>query len=115
MAQESKPFVGTVECDDPQYNQTSCYIANVILKDGTIEDYSASWSQIEDGRFIMKCYYNRMIPMDDIVGVVVNNEYLYFKNKNVSMKLFALPKHLIDNKSKGGEKLDFGKEKTRSH
>lgn len=38
-----------------------------------------------------------------------------FKNKNVSMKLFALPKHLIDNKSKGGEKLDFGKEKTRSH
>lgn len=71
-------IVGTVECDDPQYNQTSCYIANVILKDGTIEDYSASWSQIEDGRFIMKCYYNRMIPMDDIVGVVVNNEYLYF-------------------------------------
>lgn len=71
-------IVGTVECDDPQYNQTSCYIANVILKDGTLEDYSASWSQIEDGRFIMKCYYNRMIPMDDIVGVVLNNDYLYF-------------------------------------
>ena len=71
-------IVGTVECNDPQYNQTSCYIANVILKDGTIEDYSASWSQIEDGKYIMKCYYNRMIPMDDIIGVVVNNDYLYF-------------------------------------
>ena len=71
-------IVGTVECDDPQYNQTICHIANVILKDGTIEDYSASWSQIEDGRYIMKCYYNRMIPIDDIIGVVVNNEYLYF-------------------------------------
>ncbi len=71
-------IVGTVECDDPQYNQTSCYIANVILKDGTIEDYSASWSQIEDGTFIMKCYFKRMISLDDIIGVVVNNEYLYF-------------------------------------
>ena len=33
------------------------------------------------------------------------------------MKLFTVPKHLIDNKSKGGEKIeiDFGKEKTRSY
>ena len=33
------------------------------------------------------------------------------------MKLLTLLKHLIDNKSKGGEKIeaDFGKEKTRSH
>ncbi len=38
-----------------------------------------------------------------------------FKNKNVSMKLFALQKHLIDNKSKGGENLGYRKEKTRSH
>ena len=71
-------IVGTIECDDPQYNQTSCFIDNVILKDGTLEDYDASYSQIEDGTFIMKCYFKRMISMEDIIGVVVNNEYLYF-------------------------------------
>lgn len=71
-------IVGTIECDDPQYSQTSCAIYNVILKDGTLEDYDASYSQIEDGTFTMKCYFKRMIPMEDIIGVVVNNEYLYF-------------------------------------
>jgi len=71
-------IVGTIECDDPQYSQTSCFIDNVILKDGTLEDYDASYSQIEEGTYIMKCYFKRMIPMEDIIGVVVNNEYLYF-------------------------------------
>ncbi len=71
-------IVGTIECDDLQYSQTSCAIYNVILKDGTLEDYDASYSQIEDGTYIMKCYFKHMIPIEDIIGVVVNNEYLYF-------------------------------------
>lgn len=74
----SLKVVGTIECGDPQYSQTSCFIYNVILKDGTLEDYDASYSQIEDGTYIMKCYFKRMIPMEDIIGVVINNEYLYF-------------------------------------
>lgn len=71
-------ITGTIECDDPTYSQVSCYIDNVILKDGTLEEYSSSYSQVDNGEYIMKCYFKRMIPIEDVIGVVVNGEYLYF-------------------------------------
>lgn len=71
---------GAIECDDPTYSQVSCYIDSVILKDGTLEEYDANYSQIEEEtkKYNMKWYFKHMIPMEDIIGVVVNGEYIYF-------------------------------------
>ncbi|MBR3601838.1 MAG: hypothetical protein IKL49_05910 [Lachnospiraceae bacterium] len=71
---------GSIECDDPTYSQVSCYIDSVILKDGIIEDYDANYCQIEEEtkKYNMKWYFKRMIPIEDVIGVVVNGEYIYF-------------------------------------
>ena len=71
---------GIIECDDPTYSQVSCYIDSVILKDGTLEEYDANYSQMEEEtkKYNMKWYFKRMIPIEDVIGVVVNGEYIYF-------------------------------------
>lgn len=73
-------ITGNIECDDPTYSQVSCYIDSVILKDGTLEEYDANYSQIEEEtkKYNMKWYFKHMIPMEDVIGVVVNGEYIYF-------------------------------------
>ena len=75
----SMRIVGTIECEDPTYSQVSCNVYYIILKYGTLEEYDSSYSQIEEGKYTMKCHFKRMIPMEDVIGVVVNDENLYFK------------------------------------
>lgn len=70
---------GSIECDDPTYSQISCYIYQVLLKDGTLADYDSSYSQEKDGKIILKFYFKKMLSADDVAGVVVNDEYLYFQ------------------------------------
>lgn len=73
-------ITGNIECDDPTYSQVSCYIDRVILKDGILEEYDANYRQIEEEtkKYNMKWYFKHMIPMEDVIGVVVNGEYIYF-------------------------------------
>lgn len=72
---------GTVECDDPTYSQVSCYIDGIILKDGMMEEYASNYCQIEKEtkEYIMKWYFKQMIPIEDVIGVVVNGEHIYFE------------------------------------
>ena len=68
---------GTIACDDPTYSQVSACIDNMILQDGTLVAVRSK-SKTADGECIMKSYFERMIPMEEIVGVVINGEYYYF-------------------------------------
>lgn len=70
---------GSIEGDDPTYSQLSCYIYQVILKDGTLVNYDSSYLKEKDGTIIMKFYFKKMFSVDDVAGVIVNDEYLYFQ------------------------------------
>lgn len=71
---------GTIESDDPTYSQFSCSIYNMILKDGTILDCDGSMGQYQEGsdKIMLKFYFDKMMNMDDVVGVVVNHDSVYF-------------------------------------
>lgn len=72
---------GTVKRDKPIDYPFSCAIYNMILKDGTIVDCDGSVSQELEGgeRIRTKFYFDKMMDMDDVVGVVVYDDYVYFQ------------------------------------
>ena len=57
-----------------------CFIDGMILKDGTIVDCDGSFSQEqeESEKIMLKYYFDKMMEIDEIVGVVVNDDYIYF-------------------------------------
>lgn len=70
----------TIESDEPTYSQLSCSIYNMILKDGTIVECDGSMGQYQEGseKIMLKYYFDKMMNMDDVVGVVVNHDSVYF-------------------------------------
>lgn len=77
----SVSVVGTIECDDPTYSQLSCYIYSIILKGGTIVDCDGSFAQYKEGseKIMLKFHFDKMMAMDDVAGVVVNHDSIYFQ------------------------------------
>lgn len=71
---------GTIQCDDPTYSQFSCYIYSMILKDGTIVDCNGSFARMQEGseKIMLKFIFDKMMDTDDIVGVIVNHDSIYF-------------------------------------
>lgn len=61
--------------------QYGCFIYGMILKDGTIVACDGSFAQEQEGseRILLKYYFDKMMDMDDVVGVVVNDDHIYFK------------------------------------
>lgn len=72
---------GTIECDDPTYSQLSCFIYYMILKDGTLVDCDGSFAQYKEGseKIMLKFHFDKMMDMDDVGGVVVNHDSIYFQ------------------------------------
>ncbi len=71
---------GTVKSDDPTHSQLSCFIYNMILKDGSIVDCDGSIAQeLGDEKIRLKYYFGKMMDMDEVVGVVVNDDSIYFQ------------------------------------
>ena len=77
----SMKIVGRIEYDDPADSSLSCSISKVILKDGTIRGFGGSSASTGEGSYVMKCYFERMIPIEDIAGVVIKNQYFYFEKQ----------------------------------
>lgn len=77
----SVSVVGTIESDDPTYSQLSCFIYNIILKDGTLMDCDGSFAQYKEGseKIMLKFHFDKMMDMDDVAGVVVNHDSIYFQ------------------------------------
>lgn len=72
---------GTIESDDPTHSQLSCFIYQIILKDGTLIDCDGSYAQMQEGReeITLKFNFDRMSDMNEVVGVVVNQDSIIFR------------------------------------
>ena len=78
----SVSVLGAIKKDHPIDYPFSCTIENIILKDGTIVDCDYSISQELEGgeRIRIKFYFDKMMDMDEIVGVVVyDDDSIYFQ------------------------------------
>lgn len=72
-------ITGRIEQTDSISSSHRCPISKVILKDGTVRGFSRSMTGAGDGNYVMQCYFEQMISIEDIVGVVLGEQYFYFK------------------------------------
>ena len=72
---------GTIESKDPTYSQLSCFIYQIILKDGTLMDCDGSYAQMQEGseKITLKFNFDRMFDINEVVGVVVNQDSIIFQ------------------------------------
>ena len=72
-------IVGKIEYDDPSDSNHGCSVSKVILKDGTIRNLGRIMTGAGEGTYVMKGFFGGIIPVEDIAGVVIKDQYFYFE------------------------------------
>lgn len=75
----SVKIVGRTELTDLNSSSYKGSISKVILKNGIVRGLGSRMTGVGEGTYVMQSYFDQMIPIEDIAGVVIGEQYFYFE------------------------------------